>query len=112
MRPATASPTASEERPSSGPPREAPADRPIPARPRQRKGRPAVVATSTRPTKLGRGLLAPGDRPLDEPDDLVGGRAGREDLGDTELLQLRDVVGRDRAADRDDDVHGALGREQ
>ena len=36
------------------------------------------------------------------------GRARGEHLGDAELLELLDVVGRDRAPDRDDDVAGVL----
>src|SRR4051794_24646462 len=48
------------------------------------------------------------DRAAYEVDDLLRGRAGREDLGHAELLQLGDVLGRDRAADRDHHVVGAL----
>src|SRR5947208_8941054 len=53
-----------------------------------------------------------GDGLADEVDYLLGGRAGREDLGHAELLQLRDVVVRDGAAYRHDHVLGALLLEQ
>ena len=53
-----------------------------------------------------------GDRPADEVDDALHGSAGREDLGNSQLLQLRDVVTRDRAADDEDHVLGVLLLEQ
>jgi HD-GYP domain-containing protein (c-di-GMP phosphodiesterase class II) len=52
------------------------------------------------------------DRPLDEVDDVRGGTSGGEDLGYAKLFQFRNVVRRDRAADRDDHVLGALLPEQ
>ena len=58
--------------------------------------------------KLFAALVALGGAGADELDDLVGAGPGGEDLGDAELLQLGDVVGRDRAADRDQDVVDAL----
>src|SRR4051794_490398 len=54
---------------------------------------------------------APGlwrDGALDVVDDRLGRRAGREDLGDPELLELRDVLGRDGAPDGDDDIARVL----
>src|SRR4051794_31629223 len=54
---------------------------------------------------------APGlwrDRALDVVDDGLGRRTGREDLGDPELLELGDVLGRDGAPDGDDDVARVL----
>src|SRR6478735_6559962 len=48
------------------------------------------------------------DGALDEVDDGLRGRAGREDLGHTELLELRDVLVGDRPPDGHDDVTGIL----
>src|SRR6478735_4816658 len=48
------------------------------------------------------------DRTLDELDDLLGRRAGREDLGDPEFLEFRDVLVGDRPAHGDHDVAGVL----
>ena len=73
--------------------------RPARAQARQQPGQRRVRA-------LGRRAL--GDGAADEVDDLVGRRAGREDLGNAQLLQLGDVVGGDRAADGDDHVVDAL----
>jgi hypothetical protein len=52
------------------------------------------------------------DRPLDEVDDVRGGTSGGEHLGHAKLFQLRNVVRRNRAADRDDHIVGALLPEQ
>src|ERR1700754_3061367 len=49
-----------------------------------------------------------GDGALDEVDDRLRGRARGEDLGDPELLQLRDVLIGDRPPDGDDDVARVL----
>src|SRR4051794_26540147 len=46
----------------------------------------------------------PGDGAPDELDDVLRRRAGREDLGDAELLELRDVLAGDRPADGHHDV--------
>src|SRR4051812_45117987 len=48
------------------------------------------------------------DGALDVVDDRLGRRAGRERLGVPELLELGDVLGRDRAPDGDDDVARVL----
>src|SRR3954451_5745826 len=48
------------------------------------------------------------DRSLDELDDLLGRRTGREHLGDPELLELRDVLVGDRPAHGDHHVPGVL----
>src|ERR687898_473924 len=48
------------------------------------------------------------DGAADEVDDRRRRRARGEDLGHPELLELRDVLRGDRAADRDDDVLGVL----
>src|SRR5258708_27933949 len=45
-------------------------------------------------------LPALGDRRADEVDDRLRRRARREDLGDAQLLELGDVLGRDGPADR------------
>src|SRR4051794_31713855 len=45
---------------------------------------------------------------FDEVDDRLGGSARREDLGDSELLELRDVLVGYRPADGDHDVAGVL----
>src|SRR3954452_23142799 len=50
----------------------------------------------------------PAYRVLDEVDDRLRRGARREHLGHAELLELRDVVGRDRAADGQQDVVDAL----
>src|SRR3954452_5994075 len=50
----------------------------------------------------------PAYRVLDEVDDRLRRGARREHLGHAELLELRDVVGRDRAADGQQHVVGAL----
>ena len=51
-------------------------------------------------------------RVLDEVDDRLRRRARGEHLGDPELLELRDVLVGDRAADDDEDVAGVLLVEQ
>ena len=57
-------------------------------------------------------VRAAADVVLDEVDDRLRRRARREDLGDAELLELRDVLVGDRPADHDDDVAGVLLVEQ
>src|SRR3954451_14467494 len=63
----------------------------------------AVRATAPRPCSPSRR-----DGALDVVDDRLGRRAGGEDLGHPELLELGDVLGRDRASHGDDDVARVL----
>src|SRR4051794_25774816 len=68
-----------------------------------------AYASARRVRRAGREALRRGaDCAAHERDDVLRGRAGCKDLGDAELLQLGDVVGRDRAADRDDHVVDVL----